>query len=109
MSIPGHNFWGARIVEMNLDSPLRQINLQLGDVLTRLDGIRISDARFQINDFATGALVWQMPQMEKHYSLTQVRFIRSGQQHAQELAVDLGPLRPERSCEVLPFPGGIVP
>ena len=113
MSIPGHSFWGARIVEMNIDSPLRQLNLQLGDVVTRLDGIRISDGRFQQRDFATGSLVWQIPQMENHYSLTQVRLIRSGQTFAQEGTVDLGPLhqQPRPICGTPgPFnPGGITP
>lgn len=109
MSIPGHKFWGARIVEMNIDSPLRQLNLQLGDV-TRLDGIRISDGQFQQRDFATGSLVWQIPQMENHYSLTQVRLIRSGQTFAQERTVDLGPLHQPIIGQPFPnAPGGLAP
>jgi len=96
MSIPGHSFWGARIVDLNYDSPLRRIDLKVGDVVTRLDGIRVSTGRFQKTDYATGSLVWQLPQMEKHYSRTHVRYIRTGRDHAHQETVDLGP----RHCDL---------
>jgi len=109
MSIPGYSFWGARIVDLDHNSPLRRINLQLGDVVTRVDGIRISDGRFQKFDHYTGTSVWQIPQMEKHYGRSHVRYIRSGRDHAHEDSVDLGPLH----CKIHnPDPhdhGGIAP
>ena len=92
MSIPGFSFWGARIVDLNFDSPLRQLNLQVGDVVTRLDGIRVSNGRYQAHDHQTGTMYWILPQMEKHYGHTHVRFIRTGTTFVQQHAVDLGPL-----------------
>ena len=92
MSIPGHSFFGARIVDMDWNSPLRQINLNIGDVVTRLDGVRVSTGKFQQTDFASGMPFWAIPQMEKHYSQTHVRFIRTGTTLVQELTADLGPL-----------------
>ena len=64
MSIPGHSFWGARIVDMNYDSPLQCINLHVGDVVTRLDGIRVSTGKVKVSDWSTGADYWRLPQME---------------------------------------------
>ena len=92
MSIPGHNFWGARIVDMDWNSPLRNIGLNVGDVVTRLDGVRVSTGMYQQNDFSTGMQFWAIPQMEKHYSFTHVRFIRTGTTMVQQLTTDLGPL-----------------
>jgi hypothetical protein len=109
MTIPGHNFWGARIVDMGYDSPLRHINLQVGDVVTRLDGIRISDGRFQKTDYSVGAPVWQIPQLEKHYGQTHVRFIRSGRDHAHQETVDLGPLHCDNHNPDPHDHGGIAP
>jgi hypothetical protein len=91
MSVPGYSFWGARVVDMDFNSPLRNINLHIGDVVTRLDGVRVSNRRYQQTDPVTGGLYWAIPQMERHYSYTHVRFIRTGTTLVQQLTVNLGP------------------
>lgn len=92
MDIPGHQFWGARIVSIQSNSPLRQIGLRVGDVITRLDGIRVSDGRHQ-HFGPNGDTYWAIPQMEQHYSITQVRFIKTGETQVRNANVDLGPLK----------------
>lgn len=97
MSIPGFSFWGGRIVGMAPDSPLHQANLHPGDVITRLDGVKISKGKFWTGQY------WSLPQIERHYGRSEVRHIRSGQQNANNAYVDLG-----SSC-FPSFPGPIVP
>ena len=114
MTIPGHCFLGARIVDMDFNSPLRQINLHVGDVVTRIDGIRVTNGKFRQNDFRTGQSYWALPQMEKHYSHAHVRFIRTGTHLVQQLTVDLGPLNNWGGGGipgggVCPIGGGIAP
>ena len=90
MTIPGYTFWGARIVHMQPTSPLQALNLQLGDVITRLDGLRISTSKFWV-PAGPGGGYWALPECERHYGPTEVRFIRSGTQQVQNGQVDLGP------------------
>lgn len=63
MRIPGHEFTAARIVTHPVaGSPLRQLGLRRGDVITRLDGRRV--------------LSYQ--ELENHHLYTTVRYIRQG-------------------------------
>lgn len=81
------NFWGARVVGMDYNSPLRQIHrMDLGDVITRLDGVRIgSGATSDWNN------VYSVPEAERHYARTQVRWIPSGTFNVYNHYIDLGP------------------
>jgi hypothetical protein len=65
-------FWGARITKLNVDSPLHALGVRAGDVITRLDGIRISTGMYSDND------VWQLPECERHFGRTEVRYIITG-------------------------------
>jgi hypothetical protein len=59
-------FWGARIVsEPAANSPLRQLGLGAGDVITRLDGLPLTSTL----------------ELERHILETGVRFLRAGEQH----------------------------
>jgi hypothetical protein len=83
------NFWGARIVGMDNDSPLRSLpNVALGDVITRLDGISIARNMFR----RRGASFWSPIQVERHYGETEVRWIRSGTSDVliNEINIDRG-------------------
>ena len=84
MQIPGYTFWGARIVGMDRRSPLRHTNLQLGDVITRMDGVSIADGKYWTGQY------WWLPQTERHYGRTQLRVVRAGGQQAENVMVDLG-------------------
>jgi hypothetical protein len=84
MQIPGYTFWGARIVGMDHRSPLRRTNLQLGDVITRMDGVSIADGKYWTGQY------WWLPQAERHYGRTQLRVVRAGGQQAENVNVDLG-------------------
>jgi len=66
-------FWGARIVQLDPDSPVWQLGVRPGDVLTRLDGVPLWRRMYKGRDG-----VWQIPEMERHYGLTEVRYIRQG-------------------------------
>jgi hypothetical protein len=58
-------FTGVRLVSTpNFNSPLRNLGLQAGDVITRLDGVRVDN----------------LAELENHYSWTQVRYIKTGSQ-----------------------------
>jgi S1-C subfamily serine protease len=65
------NFRAARITSLSQSSPLRDIGLRSGDVITRLDGVRVDNLR----------------ELDCHAYNTSVRFIRSGTQYAQTLEV----------------------
>jgi hypothetical protein len=65
-------FWGARITRLNVDSPLHALAVRVGDVITRLDGIRISTDMYQDNG------IWQLPECERHFGRTEVRYIITG-------------------------------
>lgn len=80
-------FWGARIVGMDVNSPLRGLpNVNLGDVITRLDGVRISRNMYR----QAGQPFWSVPQVERHYGTTEVRWIRSGTNTVLNSTITLG-------------------
>jgi hypothetical protein len=66
-------FWGARILSLDIDSPLRDLGLSPGDVITRLDGISIARNMLRENGGP-----WQLVQMERHFGRTEVRYIHPG-------------------------------
>jgi hypothetical protein len=69
----------AQLVSMPLPfSPLSRIGLTPGDMITRLDDI-------PIRTYAD---------LDNHYTLTKITFIRQGTYYAQQAWVDLGPLYP---------------
>lgn len=65
-------FWGARAVSLDPQSPLRALGMRSGDVITRMDGIPIWNEMSRAN----GA--WQIPELERHFGGTEVRFILQG-------------------------------
>jgi hypothetical protein len=67
------NFWGARIVRIEHDSPVRQLGLNPGDVITRLDGIPIWRDMFR-----EAGKPWQIIEFENHFGRTEVRYILRG-------------------------------
>lgn len=87
LSIPGYRFFAAKIVEMDADSPLREVGLDYGDYVTRLDGVRISTGKW----WDSNQRVWRLPQMERHYGRTQVRYVKSGGRRAFNGYTNLGP------------------
>lgn len=92
MQIPGFSvFWGARVVSVQPGSPLQQIGLKVGDVVTRLDGVPIHTGKYKVPGQIPGTTYWAIPQMEKHYSITQVRCIKAGSIQVQNRTADLGP------------------
>lgn len=98
-------FWGARVVALDPSSPLHELRLQLGDVITRLDGIRISERMRQERDPRSEEYVWRLPEAERHYGDTVVRYVRTGTNRLLEGTVDLGPLsggRPDDEGRPLP-------
>jgi hypothetical protein len=66
-------FWGARIISMDPYSPLRELRVNPGDVLTRLDGIPVWN-----NMYKEDNKPWQLVQLEQHFGRTEVRFIIRG-------------------------------
>jgi hypothetical protein len=71
----GH-FTAARIVSHpEQGSPLLQLNLQIGDVITRLDGLPANN----------------LPELERHILETNVRFIRGGTQSVQQGEIFIQP------------------
>jgi len=104
MSIPGFTFWGARIVQLSPNSPLHQLQLQRGDVITRLDGDKLSRGKFWIGTTNSSGY-WALPECEQHFGHTEVRFIRSGEQQAQNGYIDLGsPLFPSPTPQPIVVP-----
>lgn len=67
------NFWGARVVQLDYDSPVRQLGLAPGDVITRLDGLSVANGMFR-QDGGT----WQIVELDNHFGRTEVRFIHRG-------------------------------
>jgi hypothetical protein len=67
-------FWGARITSLDAESPLRTLGVRAGDVITRLDGVPIWNNMSR--DDRTG--IWRIPELERHFSATEVRFILRG-------------------------------
>lgn len=68
-----HEFWGARIMHLDYDSPVRQLGVNPGDVLTRLDGIPVWRGMNRIS-----GQPWQMPELDNHFGRTEVRFLLRG-------------------------------
>ena len=82
----GHReFWGTRIVQIDPQSPLRTLGLRAGDVLTRLDGIQVASGMYR-----QGNEPWQIPELERHYGLTEVRYIVTHTHSVQIGSIDLG-------------------
>ena len=71
-------FTAARIVsEPVWGSPLRELGLQNGDVITRLDGVRTT---------------W-LGEMENHYAHTDVRYIKAGTTQVRNGSIHIQPNR----------------
>ncbi len=63
IQVPGYVFRAARIVsEPEFGSPLNQLGLQVGDVITRLDGIPVTN----------------YAELERHAYRTVVRYVKAG-------------------------------
>lgn len=98
----GLTFAGARIVRIDEDSPLIQMGLKVGDVITRLDGTKIDTGRWPNQQ----GCYWMLPQFERHYGLTKVRYIRSGTTQVVDQTIDLGSrCRPQRFPDL---PGNVI-
>lgn len=67
-----YTFWGARITSMDPSSPLKALGVRNGDVITRLDGLKISRNMKKVRG------IWQLPELERHFGRTEVRYIISG-------------------------------
>ncbi len=87
-------FWGARAVKLDNNSPLRnlQVNFnngqteqfQVGDVITRLDNVKINDGMFKDRK---GVL--QIVELDEHFGPTEFRWIKSGHSHVNVSKVTL--------------------
>lgn len=79
-------FWGARAVVLDQDSPLRKLGMVEGDVLSRLDGMYLNNGKFLQNG------IWQMPELEAHYGLTDVKWIKQGTHRVNigQIVIDSG-------------------
>lgn len=77
-------FWGARIVRLEADSPLRSLGVRTGDVITRLDGVPVWKGMFKEE-----GQPWQLIQLEEHYGQTEVRFIIQGTQQVRVGQINL--------------------
>jgi len=66
-------FWGARIVSLDRNSPLKTLGVRNGDVITRLDGLRLDNGLFKNKDGD-----WIAPELDRHFGETEVRYIISG-------------------------------
>lgn len=81
-------FWGARAVGLDPESPLRKFGFEVGDVLTRLDGITVDTEKFEERG------VWQIPELERHYGPTEVKWIKQGTHAVNVDQLDLGDVSP---------------
>ena len=66
-------FWGARIIRLEPDSPLRSLGVRSGDVITRLDGIPIWRGMYKESGGP-----WQVVELDNHFGQTEVRYIARG-------------------------------
>jgi hypothetical protein len=71
-------FWGARILQLEADSPLRALGVRPGDVITRLDGIPIWRGMYREQGGP-----WQIVELEQHFGMTETRFIIRGTQQVR--------------------------
>lgn len=86
---PGFSFFAAKVVSMDPASPLRQIGFRLGDFITRLDNVKIAEGRYWVE--MEDQHYWMLPETERHYGHTEVRFVRDGALNAENVMIDLGP------------------
>jgi hypothetical protein len=93
------NFWGARIIHLDADSPLRQVGVSPGDVITRLDGIPVWKRMYREQ-----ARPWQLVQLEQHYGRTEVRFILRGTNQVRIGDMMLDGYVPDGFDDVIPIP-----
>ena len=107
----GQLFMGARIVSLEPNSPLHHLQLRPNDVITRLDSIPIGKGTFKRQCHITGLDFWMIPQMEKHYGRTLVRYYRAGTGHMliEEHPIDLGPQHAVTTGYPPHIPGGLAP
>lgn len=77
------------------DSPLRKLGLDVGDVVTRLDGVAVDTEKFEQDK------IWQLPELENHYGPTEVKWIKQGKHLVQVGQIDLGPQAPRRRRRLL--------
>lgn len=99
---PGLTFAGARVVQVQAGSPLTQIGLRPGDVITRLDGTKVDSGKWPNQD----GCYWMLPQFERHFGTTTVRYIRSGTTDVVDQSLDLGArCRPKRFADL---PGNVM-
>jgi hypothetical protein len=91
------NFWGARVVQLDYDSPVWQLGLAPGDVITRLDGLSIANGMFR-EDGGT----WQIVELDNHFGRTEVRFIHRGSNQVRIGAMMLDGTAHEDYPEVVP-------
>jgi hypothetical protein len=66
-------FWGARVLRLDADSPLRTLGLMQGDVITRLDGLPIWRGMYKED-----GREWQVIELDNHFGHTEVRYIVQG-------------------------------
>ncbi|MFT5527572.1 MAG: hypothetical protein ACI9HK_005554 [Pirellulaceae bacterium] len=94
-------FWGARAVSLDKKSPLRDLQVrfnngrperfQVGDVVTRLDDIKISGGMTKNRKG-----VWQIAQLDEHYGPTTFRWIKTGHSHVNVSKITLLNNKPSR-------------
>jgi len=65
-------FFGARVLQLDRDSPLRRLGMVEGDVITRLDGNTLD-----IGMSMAGTRQY-LPELDQHYGLTDIRWIKQG-------------------------------
>jgi hypothetical protein len=86
---------------MDPTSPLAGLGLRIGDVVTRLDGIRISRHMYR----ASPGAEWTIPELDRHYGGTEVRYIFTGTQTVNVGWIVLNPIGPGPG----PGPGPVLP
>lgn len=91
-----YEFWGARIVGIGPNSPLNQIDLRAGDVITRLDGVPISRGMRKRHDG------WSIPELERHFGGTEVRHIHQGSQFVEVDMININLFQSNGSSPVRP-------
>ena len=84
-------FWGARIIKMAPDSPLRALSLRPGDVITRLDGVPIWTDMFRTGP----GQPFQLPNLEEHFGGTEVRYIAQGTNRVRVRQINIDTEEPE--------------
>lgn len=92
------NFWGARILQLDHSSPLRDLGLSPGDVVTRLDGIPIATGMYREDGSP-----WQITELENHFGRTEVRYILRGAQQVRVGDIMLDGTVPDGVDEFVPI------